>query len=135
MFSLHRPLLKPSFLKWARGSLSVWHVIHLLIFQLLRSKAGPGKEVVVKSAVTSRVGLGQRPAWVGQVAGWVVEQAPAAPPTGLASTAKRLLGLHRTLLQGRMSQAAKRFSTQGSGGQLWLLPAMKSWESSLSSCL
>ncbi|XP_065749995.1 cadherin-23-like [Phocoena phocoena] len=38
------------------------------------------------------------------VAGWVVEQAPAAPPTGLASTAKRLLGLHRTLLQGHREE-------------------------------
>lgn len=48
---------------------TVRHLIYLFIFPLLRHKVRSGKEVVVKSTVTSSKGPGQSPACTGQVAG------------------------------------------------------------------
>ena len=70
MFSLHCPLFTPqTHLLKGEPVVTVWHLIHLLIFPLLRHKARSGKEVVVKSTVTSSKWVGQSPACMGQVAG------------------------------------------------------------------
>lgn len=75
MSFVHRPwsLPNPSFLKWAQGSLSMWHWIR---FSGAGMKQDWGRRLIEVREEQSGAG-------------------PAAPSSGLASVAERHLGCHR----------------------------------------